>query len=105
VKLLYKKGCDTEVGYYRPVSLIMGFLKIIEKIIKKRLVSFLNKHSIITNTQHGFSKGKSTSTAIADFVERVYKSLDEREISIGIFLYLSKAFDLVKLLRKMERWE
>jgi hypothetical protein len=41
-----------------------------------------------------------------EFIERVYKSLDEREISIGLFLDLSKAFDLVDhdiLLRKMTR--
>jgi hypothetical protein len=106
VKPLYKKGCDTEVGNYRPVLLIMGFSKIIEKIIKKRLVSFPNNHGIISNTQHGFCKGKSTSTTVADFIERVYKSLDMKEISIGIFLDLSKAFDLVNhdiLLRKMGR--
>jgi hypothetical protein len=45
-------------------------------------------------------------TATGDFIERVYKSLDEREIGIGIFLDLSKAFDLVNrdiLLRKMTR--
>jgi hypothetical protein len=44
------------------------------------------------------------NTAIAEFINRVYKSLDEREISIGLFLDLSKAFDLVDhdiLLRKM----
>jgi hypothetical protein len=106
VKPLYKKGCKTELGNYRPVSLISGFSKIIEKIIKKRLLSFLNKHNIITNKQHGFRRGRSTNTAIADFIGKVYKSLDEREISIGIFLDLSKAFDLVDhniLLNKMAR--
>jgi hypothetical protein len=69
-------------------------------------LSFLNNHSIINNKQHGFCKGKTTKTAIAEFIEGVYKSLDEREISIGLFLDLSKAFDLVNhdiLLTKMAR--
>jgi hypothetical protein len=84
VKPLYKKECDADVGNYRSVSLISVFSKI----------------------QHGFCKGKSTHTAIAEFTKRVYKSLDEKEISTGLFLDLSKAFDLVDhdiLLRKMAR--
>jgi hypothetical protein len=75
VKPLYKKGRETEVGNYRTVSLISGFSKIFEKIIKKILLSFLNKHTIISNKQHGFCKGRSTNTATADFIERVYKSM------------------------------
>jgi hypothetical protein len=63
----------------------------------ERLSSFLNKFSIINNKQHVFCKGKSKNTAIAEFIKRVYKSLDEREISIGLFLDLSKEFDLVDL--------
>jgi hypothetical protein len=35
---------------------------------------------------------KTTKTAIAEFIERVYKSLNEREISIGLYLDLSNAF-------------
>jgi hypothetical protein len=84
--------------------LISVFSKIIEKIMYRRLISFLNNYNIINNKQHGFCNGKSTNTAIAEFVNWVYKSLDEREISIGLFLDLSKAFDFVKyeiLLRKM----
>jgi hypothetical protein len=106
VKPLYMKGCDTDVGNYRPVSLISVFSKIIEKIMYKRLSSFQKNHRIITNKQHGFSKGKSTHTAIAEFTKRVYISLDKKELSIGLFLDLSKAFDLVDhniLLIKMER--
>ncbi|PNF39304.1 hypothetical protein B7P43_G16557 [Cryptotermes secundus] len=106
VKPLYKKGSETDVANYRPVSLISVFSKIIEKIMHKRLLSFLNNHSLISNKQHGFCKGKTTKTAIAEFIEGVYKSLDEKEVSIGLFLDLSKAFDLVNhdiLLRKMTR--
>jgi hypothetical protein len=72
----------------------------------KRLLSFLKNDSIISNNQHGFCKGKSTHTAIAEFTKRVYKSLDNKEISIGLFLNLPKAFNLVDhdiLLRNMER--
>jgi hypothetical protein len=95
VKPFYKKGCDADVGNYRPVSLISAFSKITEKIMHKRLLSFLNEHSIINNKQHGFCKGKSTHTAITEFTKKVYKSLDEKKISIGLFLDLSKEFDLV----------
>jgi hypothetical protein len=107
VKLLYKKGCDADIGNCKPVSLISAFSKIIiKKIMHKRLLSFLKNHSIISNKQHGFCKGKSTHTAVAEFTKRVYKSLDEKEIIIGLFLDLSKAFALVDhviLLRKMAR--
>jgi hypothetical protein len=37
VKPLYKKGSDTDVGNYRPVSLISVFSKITEKIMHKKL--------------------------------------------------------------------
>jgi hypothetical protein len=76
------------------------------KTMHKRLLSFLNNHSIINKKQHDFCKGKIIKTAIAELIERVYKSLDEGEISIGLFLDLSKAYDLVNhdiLLRKMAR--
>jgi hypothetical protein len=85
VKPLYNKGCIADVGNYRPVPLISGFSKIIEKIMHNRLFSFINKYSIINNKQHGFCKGKSTHTAISEFTKRVYKALDEKESNRNIF--------------------
>jgi hypothetical protein len=53
-----------------------------EEIMHKRLISFLNNHSINNSKQHVFCKGKTKMTTIAEFIERVYNSLDEREISM-----------------------
>ena len=71
----------------------------------KRLVPFLNHHKILVNNQHGFCAGKSTNSAIINFLKNVYNSVDNKEISVGLFLDLSKAFDLVDhniLLKKLE---
>jgi hypothetical protein len=59
-------------------------------------------------SQHGFCKGKSTSTELVNFLEDdVYKTLDNKEVCVGIFLDLSKAFDMVNhniLLQKLDTY-
>ena len=60
-----------------------------------RIIAYLNKYNIIVNMQHGFLKGKSTNTAIVNFIKYVYNFIDNKERSIGLFLDFSKAFDLV----------
>ena len=72
-----------------------------------RIVSFLEKCNIISNSQHGFVKARSTCTAIFDFLMYTLKNFETREISIGIFLDLSKAFDCVDhniLIDKLSRY-
>ena len=56
---------------------------------------FLNENDIIIPAQHGFTKFKSTNSAIIDIVDTNLKNLDNNSYSIGIFLDLSKAFDCV----------
>jgi hypothetical protein len=40
VKPLYKKGCETDVGNYRPVPLLSVFYKIMEKSYIKNFYHF-----------------------------------------------------------------
>jgi hypothetical protein len=87
--------------------LVSTFPKILAKILCIRLINFLETHNIFIESHHSFSKGKSTNTALLDFLEGVYKALDNTEVCAGLFLDLSQAFDKVNhniLLQKLDTY-
>ena len=51
---LYKKQDRYLTENYRPISLLSYISKIFEKLMKKRLCSFLNKYNILYDLQFGF---------------------------------------------------
>ncbi len=57
--------------------------------------TFLRKNKAFSDSQHGFGKSKSMETAIFSFLKYVASSIDQNEVPIGIFLDLSKAFDII----------
>ena len=102
---LLKKGDITEFSNYSPISLLPSFSKIIEKIISKRLYSYLNGNNILVDDQYGFRKQLSTEMATYTLLNNVLSSLDGRNLVGGLFCNLQKAFDCVNhemLLAKME---
>ena len=93
---IYKnKGSRKSVEQYRPITLVNSLSKIIEKLVYKRLDSFLNKKNFFFNKQFGFRKKMSTSHAISLLVSTVTKNMNKKHKTLGIFLDLSRAFDLV----------
>lgn len=102
---LYKSGDKSNPSNYRPISLINNLAKIMEKIIKKRLVSYLNKHRIINRNQYGFKSGISTEDAISDFLERIIENFNSKKKTLTTFLDLAKAFDTVSQSRLLEKME
>ena len=69
--------------------------KILEKLMYKRLYTFLNSNNIIYNLQFGFRQQYSTSHALVNITENIRKALDGGNIACGIFVVLQKAFDTV----------
>jgi len=80
VKPIHKKGDSTDFLNYRPISLLTSFSKIIEKIIYKRLYSYLNTNSLLVNEQFGFRAKLSTDMATYDFSNKVLSSLDKKRL-------------------------
>ena len=90
---LFKKGDVSEMSNYRPISLLSVFNKLLEKIVYKRVYSFLTKNNLLYEYQFGFREKHSTSLALMDVVDYCYKTLDEGNKMLGIFFDLQKAFD------------
>lgn len=60
-----------------------------------QLTSYLDRFNLINNIQHGFRPGKSVTTAAVSFIESLIDSVDKGQITVGIFMDLTKAFDCV----------
>lgn len=92
---LFKKNDKYNPSNYRPIALLSIFSKILEKIVKVRLVNFLNKHNFFSKKQFGFQSKLNTSSALMDFVSQIYTNVNNGKICAGIFVDLMKAFDMV----------
>ena len=92
---IYKSGDITDSGNYRPLSILSPFTKVLERIIYNQLQSFLDKYNILCEYQFGFRKGHSTEQAILEITDKLKWAIDNKQITCGIFLDFSKAFDTV----------
>ena len=103
---LYKqKGEKDNITNYRPVANITAFAKIFEFIMNKKVRDYLQKFSILSESQFGFIEKQSTTNALVDFIHNLYENVQAKKCVTGIFFDMSKAFDLVDhkiLLNKME---
>lgn len=94
---VHKGGDKDDINNYRPISVLPAVSKVIEKLINNRLINYLNKFNIISNSQYGFRHGLSTEDAVLDLTSLIADQLDQRKKCLTVFLDLKKAFDSVSL--------
>lgn len=101
---IHKSGNETHLSNFRPISLTCTACKIMEHIVLKHILAFVEANNVINKNQHGFQKGRSTTTQWLETFHDLARSVDKRGQADIIFLDLSKAFDRVshtKLLFKL----
>ena len=87
---LFKKGDESIVDNYRPISVLPALSKIFEKIAFIQLYDYFNMNKLLYRGQYGFRKGHSTELASID---NIIHKLDQDKLAISIYLDLSKGFD------------
>ena len=98
---LFKKGDPSLVSNYRPISILPIFSKLLEKVVHKRLFSFLStgasigSGSVLSDHQYGFRPKLSTACALVDVTEFVRVNIDKGRCVLGLFLDFYKAFNMV----------
>ena len=92
---VFKKHSKLDYQNYCPISLLSNIEKILEKLMYKRLYTFLNNNNIIYNLQFELRQQYFTSHALNNVTENIRKVLDGGNIDCRVFVDLQKAFDTV----------
>ena len=77
------------------LATLSPFSKVLERLVYNQLYSFIDKHQILYKYQFGFRKGYSTEQVILEITDNLRLATDKGQITCGLFLDPSKAFDTV----------
>ena len=94
VALLHKSDSLVDVNNHRPFSVLPALIKIFERHVHQQLHDHLVANKLLWNHQSAFWRGHSTCSAFLDVSDFILKNIGKRNVIGGIFLDLSKVFDM-----------
>ncbi|KAK9499191.1 hypothetical protein O3M35_003686 [Rhynocoris fuscipes] len=90
---IYKSGDKANIKNYRPITIQSSIAKLFESLILDKIAPLFQ--NIIVEQQHGFTKGKSTSTNLFLYHNYILDSFAENCQVDAVYTDFSKAFDKV----------
>ena len=107
IKPSLKKGKDkNKPESYRPISLLSCTGKLLERLVNKRLLWYLESNNLISPSQTGYRQHRGTEDQLAYLTQDILDGFSEKKKTVAVFFDLSKAFDTVwkkGLLLKLKR--
>jgi hypothetical protein len=92
---IFKSGQKSDIRNYRGIAIISCIPKLFESIVNEKLFSQIKNR--ITEMQHGFFKGRSTTTNLLEFIDYSLNAMDNGNHVEVLYTDFSKAFDRVDI--------
>ena len=92
---IFKKGDESSVSNYRPVSLTSVISKVMETLVRNNIMEHLLNEKLLADAQHGFVSGRSCVTQLIETIEEWTQMLDKGNSVDAVYLDFRKAVDTV----------
>lgn len=90
---IHKSGSRNDVSNYRGVAILPTIGKLLEKLVCVRLTKDMS--DAIASAQHGFLRGRSTTTNLMEFANYALKVIESGSQVDAIYTDIRKAFDQI----------
>lgn len=99
-----KKPRVNSINNLRPISILCALSKVLEKLLKTQISTFVSEMDFLHPLQSGFRQDHGTNTALMKVHDDIAKVVDKKGVAILLLIDFAKAFDRVshrKLLMKL----
>ena len=94
--ILKKPYLDPDVlTNYRPISQLPILSKIMERVVSRQLINYLENNNLLDYFQSAYRKSFSTETALTHVTDLIHNSLDSSHCVQLLLIDLSSAFDML----------
>lgn len=80
---------------FRPISILCFLSKVLEKILHRQIIGYIDETNLLYQKQSGFRSEHSCITALVEVAENLRNNLDDGKTNFLVLLDHSKAFDTV----------
>ena len=92
---IHKGKSISDTANYRPISLTSHIIKMFEKVIRRRMVEFIEENELFNQSQHGFRIGRSCISQLLQQYDRILTIVEEGKNVDVVYIDFAKAFDKV----------